>query len=128
MIVFQLSIDLNIDAVVLHACIQVPTLSRAHNDECLVLCCAEFLECMFDIARCQCLLARFLGHDGGDLASVEELAREDPWSGDCNGVTKLAVDDALVDEELLAFGCFDLFHATPDERQELIPAVCVLEV
>ena len=71
---------------------------------------------MFDIACCESLLARLLGHDGGDLASVEQLAGKVPWSSDCDSIAEIAVDDALVDEDLLAFGRLDLFYATSDER------------
>lgn len=115
MVIFYLSVHFDVNAVVLYTCFQIPTLSRAHNDECLMLCCAEFLERMFDIARCKSPLARF-GHDGSDFASVEKLGGEVSWSGDRNGTTELAVDDALVDEYLLSLRCLDLFHATPDER------------
>jgi hypothetical protein len=71
MIVFKLSVDLDVNAVILHRCLQVPTLPRAHNNKCLVLCRAEFLKRMFDVACCKSFFARFFGHDGGDFASVE---------------------------------------------------------
>lgn len=116
MIIFQLSVDLDVNAVIFNRCLQVSTLSRAHNDECLVLFCAEFLERMFDIYRCKSAFARLLGHDGGDLAFVEQLPRENSWSCDCDSVAELAVDNALIHEDLLAFRCLDLFHATPNKR------------
>ena len=71
---------------------------------------------MFDFARCESLLTRLLSHDGGDLASIEQLAGEVSWRGDCDSTAELSVDDALVDKYLLAFKCLDLFHATPNKR------------